>query len=146
MPCMCLTCFEYFDKELIRFHDHFDANNICPKTKCDGDIIEVDELFLPIIKILNQKGYITTYCCSGHITENYSSYIAFDEDIELPNLPPLYQYDKDKYPHVDWSNKSGSHCIRRDINRTNESAIFNELLKNAKNVLKWAKKLPDSNY
>jgi hypothetical protein len=146
MSYLCLECFEAFKEDRITYKNNLESFNPCPRSKCCGEVIEVDELFLPIIKVLNQKGYITTFCCSGHITDNIcSSYIAFDDEVILPNLPPMYQYDKDKYPHVDWSKyPNGTRCIRRDMIRKNEAATFNELLKNAKNVLKWAKKLPDN--
>lgn len=57
------------------------------------DVFEVDEFIAPIISLLNKKGYITTACCSGHVTDCgewggdklYScGYIAFVSDTELP--------------------------------------------------------------
>lgn len=30
------------------------------------DMVEVDEVIAPVIQRLNQKGYVTEYCCSGH--------------------------------------------------------------------------------
>ena len=45
----------------------------------EAPVIEVDELMLPTIMLLNQKGYCTEYCCSGHAYEGYySPYIVFN--------------------------------------------------------------------
>lgn len=39
----------------------------CPRTECDGGIVmPVDELMVPIIRELLDKGYMITGSCSGH--------------------------------------------------------------------------------
>ena len=39
----------------------------CPNYDCDGDeLFTIDELMIPAVSKLNQLGYRTTYCCSGH--------------------------------------------------------------------------------
>ena len=43
--------------------------------------VKLDELMVPIIFLLNQKGYETSYCCSGHIDNPYGGYIAFKKPI-----------------------------------------------------------------
>ena len=84
--------------------------------------IEIDELIAPSIQVLNRKGYITRWCCSGHPLKNYllrngseagyeviihgrqpdgtyltggqyESYISFKESISLPTLPPGFGID-----------------------------------------------------
>lgn len=70
MAYLCLDCFEVYDI-LLKY---------CPKKSCQGKMVEVDELMLPTIILLNQKGYITEYCCSGHINDCYP-YILFDNYI-----------------------------------------------------------------
>ena len=57
MAYMCMGCYEVYDREL----------GYCPKVNCHRDVVEIDELMLLAIKILNQKGYITEYCCAGHV-------------------------------------------------------------------------------
>ena len=83
---------------------------------------EVDELIALPIQILNRKGYITDFCCSGHPFANmddkfltdlrrintasanfalkgclgYRSNIVFKDGISLPSLPPgfiLFDYN-----------------------------------------------------
>lgn len=70
MVYLCLDCYEIYKIPLQN----------CPKASCNGQVIEVDELMLPIIILLNQKGYYTEFCCSGHIYEGKECYpyIAFD--------------------------------------------------------------------
>ena len=69
MAYLCLDCYETYKIPLQN----------CPKTSCNGYIAEIDELMLPIIMLLNQKGYITEFCCSGHIyDEACYPYITFD--------------------------------------------------------------------
>ncbi len=60
MAYMCMGCYEVYDREL----------GYCPKVNCHCDVVEIDELMLPAIKILNQKGYITEYCCAGHVYDD----------------------------------------------------------------------------
>lgn len=62
----------------------------CPNASCDGEAFEIDEEMIIPIKILRQKGYITSYCCSGHVyTSNNGGYIRFDTDfIEMPETSP----------------------------------------------------------
>lgn len=60
---------------------------------------EIDELILPIIEILNDKGYETLYCCSGHIGTSTSNccYIVFKAEC-LPNtLPKGFVLEDDEY-------------------------------------------------
>ena len=89
--------------------------------KLNGVEVEIDKLFEPIIKILNEKGYITLFCCSGHIN-NKRSYIMFHPEVDLPNYPFNYVYE---YPNI-------IKCHLED----------SELISNADEVLKWAQKLP----
>ncbi len=62
--------------------------------------VEIDELIAPTVQVLNRKGYITKYCCSGHPFEKWveskglsngtrpiRSYICFENGITLPRLP-----------------------------------------------------------
>ena len=141
---VCLNCNELYDKLKVEFDHHKDWN-WCPKLNCGSKIIEVDELFVPIIIELNKKNYLTEFCCSGHIHEGHcgciESYISFNVvysdiyiDIFEKNLPVNYELE---------TNENSMITIRRrfDYNKT-----INELLKdicdNAINVTNWAEALP----
>lgn len=69
MGYLCLKCYETYTT---LFQN-------CPKTSCYGYVIEVDDLMLPTIMLLNQKGYYTKFCCSGHTYDkDCYPYVAFD--------------------------------------------------------------------
>ena len=87
--------------------------------------VEIDELIAPSIQILNLKGYITEWCCSGHALKDellrnnsetgyeviingkqpdgsfrYSRnacYISFKENISLPSLPHGFTKDSNSF-------------------------------------------------
>ena len=40
----------------------------CINESCDGQMFECDEEMIVPIKILNDKGYGTKFCCSGHLS------------------------------------------------------------------------------
>ncbi len=63
--------------------------------------VEIDDLIAPTVQVLNRKKYTTKYCCSGHPFQKWvesqgvsngthlmRSYIAFENGITLPSLPP----------------------------------------------------------
>lgn len=51
---------------------------------------EIDELMRPIIKILNDNGITTKFCCQGH-KDNELAYIMFDEKVGEEDLNFLLQ-------------------------------------------------------
>jgi len=61
---ICEKCYEPLDLSAHR-NIYWDAF-ICRHCKKIVKGIELDELIIPIISILNKKGYKTKYCCSGH--------------------------------------------------------------------------------
>lgn len=115
MAYLCLECNETYKMSL----------DYCPKTSCNGVIIEVDELMLPIIMLLNNKGYITEFCCSGHICEQDNRcypYITFDsclndilsgKDIKsvFSGLPEPWYIDDD-----DWLDRISLRCSLENNN------------------------------
>lgn len=130
---LCLDCGDVYDSSRININELFEYV-YCPKTNCDGMLIEVDELLIPTIKVLNQKGYITKYCCSGHYDGQHSnSYIMFDDGITLPSLPKGFTMEE----------HDGRTVIRSA--RPFRQPTFGDFYKicdDAKTLLKWADKLP----
>ncbi len=54
----------------------------CTNEDCTGLMEHVDELMVPILNLLNCKGYITTGCCSGHLYgDGVNTYISFSVSI-----------------------------------------------------------------
>lgn len=68
-----------------------------------GKWIEIDDQLITPIIILNRKGYITEFCCSGHVYKTLlSSYVKFEEPIfklqELKKYPldaDIFSIEKD---------------------------------------------------
>lgn len=137
---MCLDCFKVYNQKTIK-------NNICKQKDCHGDIVEIDELFVPIVVELNKKGYITKYCCGGHYTAKYpNSYIYFEDNVKLPNLPEGYKYDEDLYPNVDWDkiNITQRTTIRILFNKDKEfGELSRDIFNNAIQVLGWVEDLDE---
>lgn len=70
---ICSRCFEIYRDTL--------NTKICPKRKCSGTVIDIDEQITPSIILLNKSGYKTTHSCSGHWYEdNPMPYIKFKCD------------------------------------------------------------------
>ena len=133
---LCLDCGEVYNSSSLHINELFSEVS-CPKTNCDGTLIEIDELMIPIIQILNQKGYITKYCCSGHYDYIHpNSYIMFEDWVELPYIPDGF---------IKEEKEEGENIIIRSTLplRTPTLEDFKSICDNAKTLLDWAISLPD---
>ena len=88
---VCLECWQVFDYRIV---PNLGEGGYCPVKGCLGEIIDLDENFIAVIKTLNEKGYETFGCCSGHIWDygvpgSARSYIAFQPYIKKGELEPL---------------------------------------------------------
>ncbi len=116
---------------------------------------DIDELIAPTIQVLNQKGYTTRFCCSGHPFDNWlmrengeyretadpsESYIAFAEGITLPSLPPDFVAEQ-------WN--GNLHLVIRKcyyIDNAFDAQFFEKakkILKTMEQLYRWALDLPD---
>ena len=131
---LCLECGEIYDSDWLNNNELFEYIQ-WPKTNCVGTLIEVDELLLPTIKILNEKGYSTKFCCSGHYESQHpNGYIAFEDWVDLPYIPDGFKADED-YDHI---------VIRSTLPYTTPTLEdFKTICDNAKTLLDWAISLPD---
>lgn len=69
---LCLRCLQQYDSDVDR--------KKCPKIHCNGDVVEIDELMIPVIIKLRQMKYETKFCCQGHICDvdnHIDTYISF---------------------------------------------------------------------
>jgi len=135
---LCLHCYEIYEKERINFDNYLEFN-FCPNVNCDGAIIEVDEMILPTIKLLNQKGYMTEYCCSGHYGRDISSiYIKFYEecfeDIINSDLPEEFEIESGSTIRYSPNEELGSY------------AKFTYIMMKNIELLRWAMELADFDY
>ena len=141
MAKFCLKCYEVFKLESL-LQDKVNNFQHCPKFSCTGQVIDVDELMLPIIIELNKKGYYTEYCCAGHYYDKApNSYILFQEGISIPSLPSGYIYDKDSTRTIrnDFSKYTDGDIVYSDNDR-----YFEIINCNATLLLNWANSLPIS--
>ena len=131
---LCLHCGDVYDSSCLNVNDSLGYIH-CPKTSCIGTLIEVDELLVPTIKILNDKGYTTKFCCSGHYDSQHpNGYISFEYWVELPSVPKGFMLDED-----------GDGITIRTILPYETPTIedFKTICDNAKILLDWAISLPD---
>lgn len=99
MFIVCLKCFEIYNGQYIYSRDK--RAHQCPKANCIGDIVVVDDFMVNTIVALNEKGYKTTYCCSGHVSDinaDFSSCcIRFSGEMESHiknNIPDGFAFFK----------------------------------------------------
>lgn len=60
-------------------------------------LIQIDREMLPIIRTLNQKGYVTTSCCAGHVRDKGNIHVQFAEPYDFAvNIPEGATYWKGK--------------------------------------------------
>lgn len=132
---LCLDCFDVYDSEMLndKFFDVYEG--MCPKSNCNGKTICLDELMIPIIKILNQKGYTTKFCCSGHYPGYNRTYIMFEDYIKIPSLPNGFYFDN-----------SDANVVIRSKTPFSESDMsdFYEICDRIKTLTKWGEELPEN--
>ena len=84
---LCTCCGNVFSGETIKIDDEYYMMS-CPISSCCGEIFEIDEEMIIPIKTLNDKGYITRFCCSGHLYGTPGEgYVSFCEDT-VPKAAP----------------------------------------------------------
>ena len=135
----------YLSEDMFEIHDELTVDQN-PKS-----FIEIDELMIPIIQVLNLKGYKTVACCSGHAyteIEGTNSvcvcpYILFAPGIVLPSYP--------KNAYMEIENMFGSN-FRFSIryfeevkNAGDYYRIYNKILNIMKIWHGWARSLPAYN-
>lgn len=133
---ICNSCYEVYDGHCV------DTDlAMCPKKNCTGNIVEIDELLIPTIIMLNRKGYVTEYCCSGHYYEDYPNcYITFYADM-APVTAGLPRGFKVEYSG---SENQPTLTIRRTFRRRQERALFTDILNTAIRLYDWALLLPEN--
>lgn len=118
-------------------------NYVCPHcmnvlNKCTCELfppyylIHIDKNIQEHIRILNERGYHTIYCCEGHRGRCINTYITFADDYFLEiGTPKGFKYDKK----------------RRTITYTYSPKLTKEKMEELKTeklniLLEWVKSLP----
>ena len=116
------------------FYLNINLTFMCPF--CENRVagIELDPNIADDIGILNKKGYITKYCCEGHISDHQyisAPYIYFNNthDDIAKNLPKTWYVDNDGYDGF---------VIRADINNSKKKIL--------EDLHKMVEELPEVSY
>lgn len=137
---VCLECYEIYKFSSLNKRD-FDLYEECqcPRVNCGGMVVEIDELIAPTIITLNQKGYITEYCCSGHWYKTKESFKPYIKFVDKESFPPIVPDG--------WEIKDAcviKHKSKNEFTSTIEQysyvAKLNQLL------FQWAIDLPNNSY
>lgn len=100
------------------------------------ELNEIDEDFIPVLIELNEKGYYTNSCCSGHLEdiEKYGTwqiYLSFEDEYDLKDIP----LEKNKNEIYDLKYKGNKNATIQEKNE--------DRLKVLEKLLEWAKRLPE---
>ena len=97
-------------------------------------LIHIDKNIQEHIRILNQKGYRTMYCCEGH-NGGSNVYISFTENyFEEINIPKGFKYDRKR--------KMIAYTLSTKLTKERMEEIKREKLEI---LLEWIKSLPNRN-
>lgn len=130
---VCMECYEFYDEKFLM---NFSGEILCPKTNCEGDVIELDELIAPTILLLNQKGYMTKYCCSGHWYDYIlSPYIFFYDDYIPDTIPTSFKWDDHK--------EGVKHTIRARYDEDGSESRYDFVIRVNRELYEWAEGLPE---
>lgn len=133
---VCMSCLKVWDSYYLDINYSSYLIVTCPK--CDGRVVEVDELMTPTIIELNKKGWKTTFCCSGHLYNNGDKlgvYISFEGKVIPPNLPENF---------IAESNGAIYHKTQKfnNSNRPNQLKRFQQLFNLNMELYEWSLNLP----
>ena len=152
MGYLCLSCYEEYAREFLNLELQDGYEYFCTKATCGGSVVEIDDLLLPIIKLLNLKGYTSTYCCSGHSYEanngGVDTYISFYRECFPDIIPEGFVAEDDEWYEKNYPkfNRKDSPdiCIRKNYDEDlGEYELHQEICKTMITLLDWAKELED---
>ena len=146
MGYMCMTCLREYYKEGLNLTQAFETYCYkCPSVDCGNiQVVEIDDMILPVIKRLNEKGYRTTFTCSGHSYEkNANTYISFDVKT-VPSIIPkdFILEDEEYYKANNWEFLNNQICIRKWYKDINKEDLPKEILKTMLDLIEWVEELP----
>ncbi len=148
MAKLCMMCLESYDEsiELLMVNEDADGTlyRQCPKRACQGSIIDVDDLMLSTIIILNEKGYFTKSCCSGHLEEMITeSYIEFEtKEPILEIIPQGYELNIVTKTNEKEEKISENLVLSKKMAMLEGIGGYRDLLENSLNLHNWAEMLP----
>lgn len=152
---LCLSCGEVYS-EIVENKDYVMGNSygslayLCPKIDCTGNVIEIDDFLISVIKKLNFFGFDTLACCSGHsqdssvrLTNSVRTYILFRREIyddfidnEMiadleSSLPNGFEIEVDEYENM------SRFTISKSVECENEAECICAIGSNCAELLTW---------
>ena len=127
---MCPACKKvYYANHIMPVSEFGKMEYYCPDIDCNPHfpLFTIDELMVEPVRVLNELGYDTDYCCSGHPRRNdiERGYIAFKTTYHFDTIPDGWALEDD----------SGGRTVIR--------ATGPDVFENMKNLTKWVKELDD---
>lgn len=153
---LCLSCGEVYseiveNKEYIMGNSYGALAYLCPKVNCTGNVIEIDDFLISVIKNLNNYGFETLACCSGHsqdslvqLSNHVNTYILLKQEIlgeeiddfmieELAHsLPNGFEIETDFYEGF------SRFTISKSVDCENEGDCMCAIALNCSDLLKWS--------
>lgn len=137
----CTKCKKFFTKcndiELKKEETYENPYKIgeCLIYGCGGDIVNIDEDMVPIIYIMNDKGYSTKFCCSGHpdgpCGGYFTAYIIIDiEYSSFAEINPHIIANDWKYIEITDIEKDHVSHVKKGIDIRIKRSIFESIIKN----------------
>ena len=106
--------------------DCFNKLNECTCETKPWHLVQIDPMIQDSVRILNEKGYFTRYCCEGHCVGE-GMYIKFGISWMLDSVPDGFEY------------KSKDNIIRHVFT---DDADYAKKVLYAEKLLYWAENLP----
>ena len=131
---LCPACGNVYDGDFLNIEDRFEGG-YCPIASCGCRVFEIDEDMIEPITNLNQKGYATEFCCTGHLYDgSLGAYIKFKHRLCTPKTVPKgwYADADDNYT-----------CIRADIKGKTFDQRRKCIFRNMTNLIEWSRELPE---
>lgn len=108
-----------------------------------NDWFEIDEMIAEAVKLLNIKGYTTTFSCQGHLYRKpdyygvCGAYVAFENIIDINDINPPDGWYIDK--------ENGNLSIRHDYTKyNNHNDAITEITFAMLVLYAWAEELPEA--
>lgn len=88
MAYVCLNCGNQYN---VGYLKSISGCFICPNKHCNSKLEDIDDMLLPIISFLHNKGFRIKDCCSGHLenkeVQNVKTYIVISRYVNKLYIP-----------------------------------------------------------